>query len=62
MPLADTPIVQDQGVMVSFDPVAIDQASVDLINRAEPIAQSKASDKKVKKGENILKAVTGKNA
>ncbi|MGI6486447.1 MAG: DUF362 domain-containing protein [Tepidanaerobacteraceae bacterium] len=62
MPLADTPIVQDQGVMVSFDPVAIDQASVDLINRAEPIAQSKASDKKVKRGENILKAVTGKNA
>jgi uncharacterized Fe-S center protein len=62
MPIADTPIVQDQGVMVSFDPVAIDQASVDIINQAESIAQSKAADKKVKKGENILKAVTGKDA
>ncbi len=62
MPMADTPIVQDQGVMISFDPVAIDQASVDKINQAEPIAQSKAADKKVKKGENILKAVTGRDA
>jgi len=62
MPMADTPLVQDQGVMVSFDPVAIDQASIDIINSAEPIAQSKAADKNVKKGDNILKAVTGKNA
>lgn len=62
MPMADTPLVQDQGVMVSFDPVAIDQAAVDMINNAEPLAQSKAADKKVKKGDNILKAVTGKDA
>lgn len=62
MPMADTPLVQDQGVMVSFDPVAIDQASLDIINSAEPLAQSKSADKKVKKGDNILKAVTGKDA
>lgn len=62
MPIADTPLVQDQGVMVSFDPVAIDQASLDIINSAEPLAQSKSADKKVKKGDNILKAVTGKDA
>ena len=62
MPLADTPIVQDQGVMVSFDPVAIDQATIDMINGAQPLPQSKAADKDVKYGELILKAVTGKDA
>lgn len=62
MPMADTPLVQDQGVMVSFDPVAVDQAAVDMINNAAPLAQSKAADKNVKKGDNILKAVTGKDA
>lgn len=62
MPMADTPLVQDQGVLVSFNPVAIDQAAIDFINNAEPLAQSKAADKKIKKGDNILKAVTGKNA
>ncbi|TYP57455.1 DUF362 domain-containing protein [Thermosediminibacter litoriperuensis] len=62
MPMADTPLVQDQGVLVSHDIVAIDQASLDMINGAEPLPGSKAADKNVKKGENILKAVTGKNA
>jgi len=61
MPEADTPLVQDQGVLVSHDIVAIDQASIDMINRAEPLPQSKAADKNVKKGDNILKAVTGKD-
>jgi len=31
----DPPIVKDVGVLASFDPVAIDQASVDLVNRSE---------------------------
>lgn len=30
---SDAPIVQDIGVLASFDPVAIDRASVDLVNR-----------------------------
>ena len=33
MPLNDAPIVRDIGVVASTDPVAIDQASVDLINK-----------------------------
>jgi hypothetical protein len=33
-----------------------------MINGAEPLPQSKAADKNVKKGDNILKAVTGKDA
>jgi uncharacterized Fe-S center protein len=59
MPMADTPVVQDQGVLVSHDIVAIDQATIDMINNAEPIMQSKAEDNNIKKGDNILKAVTG---
>jgi len=39
----DPPIVPDVGVLASQDPVAIDQASVDLVNQAE--GKVKASDK-----------------
>lgn len=31
----DPPIVPDLGILASFDPVAIDQASVDLVNKSE---------------------------
>jgi hypothetical protein len=34
-PFADTPLVPDVGILASTDPVAIDQASVDLVN-AQP--------------------------
>lgn len=32
-PWSDAPIVQDVGILASFDPVAIDKASFDLVNR-----------------------------
>jgi len=32
---SDAPIVPDQGILVSHDPVAIDQACADLVNQAE---------------------------
>jgi uncharacterized Fe-S center protein len=35
-PMADAPIVRDIGILASTDPVAIDQASVDLVNK-EPV-------------------------
>jgi len=38
---SDTPIVRDIGILSSEDPVAIDQASVDLINREEGNRSSK---------------------
>jgi len=38
---SDTPIVQDIGMLVSDDPVAIDQASVDLVNGEEGNQSSK---------------------
>ena len=31
----DPPIVPDLGILASFDPVAVDQASVDLVNKSE---------------------------
>ncbi len=40
MPLNDAPIVRDIGVVASTDPVAIDQASVDLVNKEESIKSS----------------------
>lgn len=39
-PYNDTPIVGDIGVVSSIDPVAIDQASVDLVNQAPALAGS----------------------
>ncbi|MBF0204341.1 MAG: DUF362 domain-containing protein [Desulfamplus sp.] len=38
MPYNDTPIVRDIGILASKDPVAIDQASVDLINAEAALA------------------------
>ena len=32
-PYNDAPIVKDIGILASTDPIAIDQASVDLVNR-----------------------------
>ena len=62
MPMADTPIVQDQGIVISDDIVAVDQASLDLINRAAPLPQSKAFDKGIREaGEDLLDRVTGRN-
>lgn len=40
---AKTPIVPDVGVVASLDPVAIDQASYDLVNEAPVVAESKIS-------------------
>ncbi len=37
----DEPIVPDVGVLASFDPVAIDQASVDLVNQTEGRVRSR---------------------
>jgi uncharacterized Fe-S center protein len=42
-PFSDTPIVQDVGILASRDPVAIDQASVDLVNAQAGLPGSKIS-------------------
>lgn len=40
IPWSDTPIVSDVGILASHDPVALDKASVDLINQKAGIAGS----------------------
>lgn len=62
MAMSDTPVVQDQGVLLSDDIVAIDQASLDLIAKAEPLPQSRAEGLKVKKGTDVLSMIHGKDS
>jgi len=57
MPNQDTPVVQDQGILMSYDVVAIEQASYDLIGKAKPLPQSLAEDMHVKPGDHVLEAV-----
>lgn len=46
---SDSPIVQDIGILASFDPVAIDRASVDLVN-AQPGLPNTALSKALEPG------------
>lgn len=39
-PFADAPIVADIGIVASRDPVAVDQASIDLVNAQPPLDSS----------------------
>jgi len=43
IPSSDNPIVPDIGIMISKDPLAIDKASLDLVNKAQFIEDSKCS-------------------
>lgn len=40
MPVADVPVIQDKGILVSDDIVAIEQASIDILRRSEPLPES----------------------
>jgi uncharacterized Fe-S center protein len=62
MATSDTPVVQDQGILLSDDLVAIDQASLDLIAEAQPLPQSAAEGVKIKKGSDVLSAIHGKDS
>ena len=54
MPMADPPIAQDQGILISHDPVAIDTATLDILSRVSPLPDSRASDLVLKDGWDIL--------
>ena len=47
-------MVQDQGILVSDDLVAVEQAGMDLLRKALPLPQSAASDKEIKAGDDVL--------
>jgi hypothetical protein len=40
----DTPIVNGLGILASFDPVAVDKACIDLMNKAPGLTNSEAED------------------
>ena len=46
----DAPILPDIGMLASFDPVALDQACVDLCQKAQPIRNSQLGDNLAKPG------------
>jgi hypothetical protein len=54
MPTADVPVIQDQGILISDDIVAIEQASVDMLLKAPPLPQAATEEKAIAKGEDIL--------
>ena len=54
MPLADPPIAQDQGILISHDPVAIDTATLDILSKVNPLPDSRASGLSLKEGWDIL--------
>ena len=55
-PHNDAPIVADIGIVASTDPVAIDQASVDLVNNAEGLRNS-CLEKNFKPGQDKFRAI-----
>jgi len=54
MPTADVPVIQDGGILVSDDLVAIEQASIDLLRKSAPLPGSLAQDRKIVEGDDIL--------
>jgi len=59
MPVADTPLVQDQGILASTDIVAVDQAALNLINNGIPLPESLAEDRGLQAGQRILAEALG---
>jgi uncharacterized Fe-S center protein len=59
MPVADTPLVQDQGILASTDIVAVDQAALTLINNGVPLPESLAEDRGLQAGQRILAEALG---
>ncbi len=54
MPVADVPVIQDQGIMVSDDIVAIEQACLDMLRSAPPLSQSAAEEAGIKPGDDVM--------
>ncbi len=51
MPAADVPVIQDLGLLLSYDLVAIEQASIQLLLGAQPLPASLAADEKILNGD-----------
>jgi len=54
MPAAEVPVIQDLGILLSDDIVAIEQASIDMLLRAKPLPSSIAESAQIRDGEDVL--------
>jgi uncharacterized Fe-S center protein len=54
MPAAEVPVIQDIGILISDDIVAVEQASIDLLAKEKPLPSSLAEEQNVKEDEDIL--------
>lgn len=54
MPAADVPVIQDLGIMISDDLVAIELASIEMLLEAKPLPASLAEDENILNGDDIL--------
>jgi hypothetical protein len=54
MPAADVPVIQDLGILISDDLVAIELASIEMLLEAKPLPASLAEDENVLNGDDIL--------
>jgi len=55
-PFSDTPIVPNIGILASLDPVAIDQASADLVNKTQGLPDTRLKDN-ILPGEDKFKGI-----
>jgi uncharacterized Fe-S center protein len=51
MPVADVPVIQDKGILVSDDIVAIEKASIDMLLKSAPLPGSAASERTIVNGD-----------
>lgn len=61
MPIADVPVIQDKGILISDDIVAVEQASIDLLKDAAPLPDSAATREALGTERDILLALNKKN-
>jgi uncharacterized Fe-S center protein len=54
MPAAEVPVIQDIGILISDDIVSVEQASINMLLKENPLPSSLAEDEKIKGGEDIL--------
>ena len=60
-PWSDIPIVPDIGILASTDPVALEKATLDLINKAPIVPNSIAEQANIKEGEDKFTKIHGIN-
>ncbi len=62
MPMADPSVAQDQGILISNDPVAIDAATLDILSRVSPLPDSRAAGLATREGWDIFSLLHKKDA